>query len=129
MKNFTLEKLCHQLLVRIPIFANLEKCMVLHNFKGLYSNKDGEVNCPIEFTMDSARGRMEQLVEDFKRLKPLEHRNLLVLDETVQYVTKMVRILSQSSQHNMILIGEGIIILNCLVFNLINILDRSWMRA
>jgi hypothetical protein len=86
------------------------KCMTFTFDVGMYSNKEGELNCPIEFTMESARGRMEQLVEEFKRSKPSEHRNLLVLDETVQYVTKMVRILSQSSQHNMLLIGEGIFI-------------------
>lgn len=58
--------------------------------------------------MESARCRMEQLVEEFKRSKPLEHQNLLVLDETIHYATRMIRILSQSSHHNMLLIGEGI---------------------
>jgi hypothetical protein len=62
----------------------------------MYSNKEGEFNCPIEFTMESARGRMEQLVEEFKRSNPSVHRNLLVLDETVHY-----------ANHNMLLIGEG----------------------
>lgn len=75
----------------------------------MYSNKEGEFNCPIEFTMESARGQIEQLVEEFKRSNPSVHRNLLVLDETVHYATKMVRILSQSANHNMLLIGEGII--------------------
>jgi hypothetical protein len=94
----------------------------------MYSNKEGEFNCPIEFTMENARRRMEQLVEEFKRSNPSVHRNLLVLDETVHYATKMIRILSQSSNHNMLLIGEGISVFN-LPSKIFNKWSLSWMRA
>jgi hypothetical protein len=75
----------------------------------LLSDNEGEIGSPVEFTMESAKRRLEQIANDLKRVQ-LKERSLLMLDNTVHIATKMIRILSQPSNHNVLLIGEGIYI-------------------
>jgi len=73
----------------------------------MYSDKDDEINDQVEFNMENAKQRLEFLLLEYNKLNAKSALKLLILDDTVHHVTRMVRVLSQPSNHNIILLGEG----------------------
>ncbi|CAB3367489.1 Hypothetical predicted protein [Cloeon dipterum] len=74
---------------------------------GLYSDKDDERDSQVEISIENASARIQNALQDYNSDKTNTELQLVIVDDTVQKVTNLVRILSQPSYHNIILNGEA----------------------
>ncbi|XP_059470486.1 dynein axonemal heavy chain 2-like [Neocloeon triangulifer] len=75
---------------------------------GMYSDAEDEIGAQIEFTLESATARLDDLLDkQICSASGVQKVDLVILHDTVHHITNLVRLFSQQSNHNVLLLGEA----------------------